>query len=171
MEALIRRLPKAELHLHIEGSLEPELMFELAARNRIAVPYRSAAEVREAYEFDDLQAFLDIYYQAMSVLRTERDFEDLMTAYLDRAVDDGVRHAEIFFDPQAHTDRGTSLATVVDGLATGQEARADRISSTLILCFLRHLPAEAALETLESAEPFLDRIDGVGLDSSEAGFP
>lgn len=171
MEALIRRLPKTELHLHIEGSLEPELMFALAARNGIDLPYRSAAEVRAAYEFDDLQAFLDIYYQAMGVLRTERDFEDLMTAYLDRAVDDGVRHAEIFFDPQAHTERGVDMATVVEGLAAGQEERADRISSTLILCFLRHLRPEAALETLEAARPFLDRIDGVGLDSSEAGHP
>ena len=171
MDALIRRLPKAELHLHIEGSLEPELMFELGKRNGVDLPYRSAAEVREAYEFEDLQSFLDIYYQAMGVLRTERDFEDLMTAYLDRAIADGVRHAEIFFDPQAHAENGIAMETVIGGLVAGGGARADRISSSLILCFLRHLPAEAALETLTLAAPFVDQLAGVGLDSSEAGFP
>ncbi|MEZ4647779.1 MAG: adenosine deaminase [Candidatus Eisenbacteria bacterium] len=171
MREFIRRLPKAELHLHIEGSLEPELMFELAGRNRIDLPYRSTEEVREAYDFRDLQSFLDVYYQAMNVLRTERDFADLMTAYLDRAAEDGVKHAEIFFDPQAHTARGISLGAVIDGLTAGQTAKESKISSKLILSFLRHLPAQAALETLDAAVPFLDRIDGVGLDSSEAGFP
>ena len=171
MERFVTRLPKAELHLHIEGSLEPELMFELGRRNRVDLPYRNAAEVRAAYEFDDLQSFLDIYYQAMSVLRTERDFEELMVAYLDRAAADGVRHAEIFFDPQAHQERGVDLATVVNGLAAGQAARTGQVSSLLILCFLRHLPAEAALDTLEAARPHLDLIAGVGLDSSEVGFP
>ncbi|MCP3988347.1 MAG: adenosine deaminase [Actinomycetia bacterium] len=171
MDELIRRLPKAELHLHIEGSLEPELMFDLGKRNGVELPYRSAAEVRMAYEFDDLQSFLDIYYQAMGVLRTERDFEELMTAYLDRAIADGVRHTEIFFDPQAHAENGIGMETVINGLVAGGEARSDQISSGLILCFLRHLPAEAAVETLALAAPFIEHIDGVGLDSSEVGFP
>jgi adenosine deaminase len=171
MDDLIRRLPKAELHLHIEGTLEPELMFALAERNGVDIPFASPDEVRAAYEFEDLQSFLDIYYQATAVLRTEADFRDLMVAYLDRAAADGVRRAEIFFDPQAHTERGIDIATVIAGLAAGQEDRRDAVSTGLILCFLRHLPAEAAVAILREAEPHRDRLLGVGLDSSEAGFP
>lgn len=173
MEELIRALPKAELHIHIEGTLEPEMMFELAARNGVALRFASVEEVRAAYAFTDLQSFLDIYYEGMAVLQTERDFHDLARAYFERAHADGVRHAELFFDPQAHTERGVALETVLNGLhAAMEEARADLgITSMLILCFLRHLPAEAAMATLEEALPFRDRIAGVGLDSSEAGHP
>ena len=173
MEELIRALPKAELHIHIEGTLEPEMMFELAARNGVALRFGSVEEVREAYAFTDLQSFLDIYYEGMAVLQTERDFQDLARAYFERAHADGVRHAELFFDPQAHTERGVPFATVINGLhAAIEEARADLgITSLLILCFLRHLPAEAAMATLEEALPFRDRIAAVGLDSSEAGHP
>ena len=173
MEELIRALPKAELHIHIEGTLEPEMMFELAARNGVALRFGSVEEVRAAYAFTDLQSFLDIYYEGMAVLQTERDFQDLARAYFERARADGVRHAELFFDPQAHTERGVPFATVVNGLhAAIEEARADLgITSMLILCFLRHLPAEAAMATLEEALPFRDRIAAVGLDSSEAGHP
>ena len=173
MEELIRALPKAELHIHIEGTLEPEMMFELAARNGVALRYGSVEEVRAAYEFSDLQSFLDIYYEGMAVLQTERDFQDLARAYFERAHADGVRHAELFFDPQAHTGRGVPFETVINGLhAAIEEAGADLgISASLILCFLRHLPASDAMATLEEALPFLDRIEGVGLDSSEAGYP
>ena len=173
MEELIRALPKAELHIHIEGTLEPEMMFELAARNGVALRYGSVEEVRAAYEFSDLQSFLDIYYEGMAVLRTERDFQDLARAYFERAHADGVRHAELFFDPQAHTGRGVPFETVINGLhAAIEEAGADLgISASLILCFLRHLPASDAMATLEEALPFLDGIEGVGLDSSEAGYP
>ena len=173
MEELIRALPKAELHIHIEGTLEPEMMFELAARNGVALRYGSVEEVRAAYEFSDLQSFLDIYYEGMAVLRTERDFQDLARAYFERAHADGVRHAELFFDPQAHTGRGVPFETVINGLhAAIEEAGADLgISASLILCFLRHLPASDAMATLEESLPFLDRIEGVGLDSSEAGYP
>ena len=173
MEDFIRALPKAELHIHIEGTLEPEMMFDLAARNGVALRYDSVEEVRAAYSFSDLQSFLDIYYEGMAVLRTERDFRDLAHAYFERAHADGVRHAELFFDPQAHTGRGVPFETVVNGLhAAIDEARAGLgISASLILCFLRHLPASEAMATLEEALPFLDRIDAVGLDSSEAGFP
>lgn len=173
MEELIRALPKAELHIHIEGALEPEMMFELAARNGVPMRYDSVEEVRAAYAFTDLQSFLDIYYEGMAVLRTERDFRDLARAYFERAHADGVRHAELFFDPQAHTARGVPFETVVNGLhAAIEEARAGLgISALLILCFLRHLPAEQAMATLEDALPFLDRIAAVGLDSSEAGHP
>ena len=171
MEPFVRGLPKAELHVHIEGTLEPELMFELAARNDVALPYRSVEEVRAAYEFEDLQSFLDIYYRAAAVLRTEDDFADLMSAYLTRAAADGVRHAEIFFDPQTHTERGIDVGTVVRGLVRAQEDAAPGITSTLILCFLRHLPSETAVEVFEEARPFLDHIQGVGLDSGEAGNP
>ncbi len=173
MEELIRALPKAELHIHIEGTLEPEMMFELAARNGVALRFGSVEEVRAAYAFTDLQSFLDIYYEGMAVLQTERDFHDLARAYFARAHADGVRHAELFFDPQAHTERGVPFETVLNGLhAAMEEARTDLgITSMLILCFLRHLPAEAAMATLEEALPFLDRIAGVGLDSSEAGHP
>ncbi len=171
MEEFIRGLPKAELHVHIEGTLEPELMMELAARNDVETPFGSVEEARNAYDFDDLQSFLDIYYAAAQVLQTKQDFADLMTAYLDRAVADSVRHAEIFFDPQTHTERGIDIGVVIEGLADGQAARAVEISSTLILCFLRHLPADAAVATLESARPYLDYFAGVGLDSSESGYP
>ena len=166
-------LPKAELHLHIEGSLEPEQMFALAKRNRIAIPFASVEEIRAAYSFSKLQDFLDIYYQGAGVLRTEEDFRDLATAYFDRAGADHVRHAEIFFDPQTHTDRGIPFQVVADGLLAGMaDAQAKHgLSSKLILCFLRHLDEEAAFATLAAAEPWLDRIVGIGLDSSEVGHP
>ena len=164
-------LPKAELHVHIEGTLEPELMFEIGRRNGMSLPYPTVEAAKAAYDFEDLQSFLDIYYLGAGVLRTEQDFADLMTAYLQRAIADGVRHAEIFFDPQTHTERGVDIGVVIHGLAQGQRALADQISSSLILCFLRHLPPDAAVSTLEAAEPFLDHIVGVGLDSSERAFP
>ena len=171
--AFIAGLPKAELHLHIEGSLEPELMFELARRNGIAIPFASVAEVRAAYAFSNLQDFLDIYYQGMGVLQTEQDFYDLTAAYLARANADAVRHVEIFFDPQGHTERGVAFATAIGGITRAlDDARTrDGISSRLIMCFLRHLSEAAADATLDEALPFLDRIDGVGLDSSEVGHP
>ena len=171
MEDLVRGLPKAELHVHIEGTLEPELMFELGERNGVALPYGSVEEVRAAYEFDDLQSFLDIYYQAATVLRTEEDFADLMSAYLARAAADGVRHAEIFFDPQTHTERGIDVGTVVRGFERARRSAAPEVTSTLILCFLRHLSSESAVNVFEQARPFLDHIQGVGLDSGEAGNP
>ncbi|SJZ34930.1 adenosine deaminase [Marinactinospora thermotolerans DSM 45154] len=166
-------IPKAELHLHIEGTLEPELAFELAERNGIELPFDSVEELRRAYSFTDLQSFLDLYYALMSVLRTEQDFADLAAAYLERAAAQGVRHAEIFFDPQAHTSRGVAIGTVVTGLARALEdaERSLGISSRLILCFLRDRPAEEAMETLESARPHLHAITGVGLDSAEIGNP
>lgn len=166
-------LPKAELHLHIEGSLEPELMFALAKRNGIDIPYASVEEVRAAYSFSRLQDFLDIYYAGANVLREAEDFRDLATAYFDRIAADNVRHAEIFFDPQTHTDRGISFDTVMQGLLAGMDDAKARhgITSKLILCFLRHLDEDAAFATLEAAEPWLDSIEGVGLDSSEVGHP
>jgi adenosine deaminase len=166
-------LPKAELHLHIEGTLEPELMFELARRNGVTIPYANVEEVRAAYSFTRLQDFLDIYYRGADVLRTEADFRDLAIAYFDRAAADNVRHAEIFFDPQTHTDRGVPFDTVMDGLLAGMadaEAR-HGLTSRLILCFLRHLDEEAAFATLSMAEPWLEQIAAVGLDSSEVGNP
>lgn len=173
LDAFIRGLPKAELHLHLEGSLEPELMFELARRNGVEIPFASVDEVRAAYSFSNLQDFLDIYYQGARVLLTEQDFHDLTFAYMTRAYADGVVHAEVFFDPQTHTDRGVPMATVVGGIAGALDAAHAQLGMTsrLILCFLRHLPEANAFETLKQAEPFLDRIHGVGLDSSEAGFP
>lgn len=173
LATFIAGLPKAELHLHIEGSLEPELMFALAERNRIEIPFKSIEDVRAAYSFSNLQDFLDIYYAGANVLRTEADFRDLALAYFDRAAADGVVHAEIFFDPQTHTDRGIAFGTVIEGLLAGMaEAEAKHgLTSKLILCFLRHLSEEAAFETLAQAEPWLDRIAGVGLDSSEVGHP
>ncbi len=172
-DAFITGLPKAELHLHIEGSLEPELMVALARRNRIAIPYASVEEVRAAYSFSKLQDFLDIYYAGAAVLRTEEDFRDLALAYFDRAAADGVVHAEIFFDPQTHTDRGIPFDVVAAGLFAGMaEAEAKHgLTSKLILCFLRHLDEDAAFATFRQAEPWLDRIAGVGLDSSEVGHP
>lgn len=172
-EDYIAGLPKAELHLHIEGSLEPEMMFALARRNRVAIPFASVEEVRAAYSFTRLQDFLDIYYAGADVLRTEEDFRDLAAAYFDRAAADSVRHTEIFFDPQTHTARGIPFATVANGLLAAMREAGDRhgISSQLILCFLRHLDEDAAFATLAEAEPWLDRIAGVGLDSSELGHP
>jgi adenosine deaminase len=172
-ESAIARLPKVELHLHIEGSLEPELLFALAERNGVKLPYASVEEVRAAYDFSDLQSFLNIYYAGACVLLKEQDFYDLTWAYLLRCQEDEVCHTEIFFDPQTHTDRGVAFETVVDGisraLADGREQLG--ISSHLILCFLRHLSAGAAMETLEQALPYRDRIIAVGLDSSEKGHP
>ncbi len=165
-------LPKAELHLHIEGTLEPELMFELARRNGVALPYASAEAVRRAYQFTNLQSFLDVYYRACSVLIHERDFYELTAAYLARARAQGVRHVEIFFDPQTHTGRGVPLATVVGGIDRAlAEARQVGITSQLIMCFLRDLPAEDAMATLEQAMAHRDVIFGVGLDSAEVGHP
>lgn len=171
--ALVARLPKAELHLHLEGSLEPELMFDLAQRNGIAIPYASVEEIRAAYEFSNLQDFLDIYYVGMNVLQTVEDFYDLTRAYLQRVHADNVRHVEVFFDPQGHTDRGIAFKTVIEGITRAlDDAEAEwGMTHKLILCFLRHLSEEAAFETLEQAMPHLDRIDGVGLDSSEMGHP
>ncbi len=168
-----RGLPKAELHLHIEGTLEPELMFELARRNGVPLPYASVDDVRRAYIFSDLQSFLDIYYAGCRVLLKEQDFYDLTWAYLTRAVSQGVRHAEIFFDPQTHTDRGVPFESVVTGIRRALhdgEARF-RITSGLIMCFLRHLSADAATRTLHEALPFKKWILAVGLDSSEVGHP
>ncbi|MDH6709993.1 adenosine deaminase [Kitasatospora sp. MAA19] len=166
-------LPKAELHLHIEGTLEPELAFALAARNAVALPYAGTEELRAAYSFSDLQSFLDLYYALMAVLRTEEDFADLADAYLARAAGQGVRHAEIFFDPQAHTARGVPLGVVVDGLTRALARSEERygISTRLIMCFLRDESAESALETFEAARPYFDRIAGIGLDSAEVGHP
>jgi adenosine deaminase len=168
-----RRLPKAELHLHIEGSLEPELMMALAARNAVALPFKSVEEARAAYRFSRLQDFLDIYYQGMSVLRTEEDFFDLAIAYLNRARADNVRHAEIFFDPQGHTARGVPFDVAISGLLTALDLSVAQFGMTtkLILCFLRHLSEEEAFATLKEAEPWLDRIEAVGLDSTELGHP
>ena len=173
LSAFIAGLPKAELHLHIEGSLEPELMFELAQRNWVAIPFDSVEAVRAAYDFSNLQDFLDIYYAGANVLLTRQDFEDLAFAYFKRVAADNVRHAEIFFDPQTHTDRGVPFGVVVEGLIAGMErARAEfGITSGLILCFLRHLSEEEAFATLAMAEPYLHHFIGVGLDSSEVGHP
>jgi len=173
LATFIRGLPKAELHLHIEGSLEPEQMFEFARRNHVALPFASVEDVRAAYAFSNLQDFLDIYYQGAGVLLTEQDFHDLAMAYFRRAAADGARHVELFFDPQTHTDRGLPFAVAADGLLSGM-AEAERslgVTSKLILCFLRHLDEDAAFATLKAAEPWLDRIVGVGLDSSEVGHP
>jgi adenosine deaminase len=173
LASFIRRLPKAELHVHIEGTLEPEMMFELAQRNDIDLPFDSVDAIREAYEFTSLQSFLDIYYQGAAVLVTEQDFYELMVAYLERAHADGVRRAEIFFDPQTHTGRGIEFAVFMDGFSRAIDDAAARwgISVGLIMCFLRHLPPEEAVETLYLAESFVDRLIGVGLDSSEVGNP
>src|SRR4051812_27895157 len=173
LDPFIAGLPKAELHIHIEGSLEPELMFELARRNGVDIPFASVEEVRAAYSFSNLQDFLDIYYQGAAVLQTAEDFRDLAAAYFDRAAADNVVHCEIFFDPQTHTDRGIPFDVVMEGLLAGMDEAQARhgISSKLILCFLRHLDEEAAFATLRQAEKWLDRIEAVGLDSSELGHP
>lgn len=173
LEALITRLPKAELHLHLEGSLEPEQLMQFAARNKVDIPFRTLEEVRAAYEFSNLQDFLDIYYQGMSVLQTEEDFRDLTNAYLDRCKADNVRHVEVFFDPQGHTTRGLPIAVpfagIVAGLCDGEEKHG--ISWRLIPNFLRHLSEEDAFTCLTEMEPHLGDITGVGLDSSELGHP
>lgn len=166
-------LPKAELHLHIEGTLEPELAFALARRNGIALPYADEDALRRAYSFADLQSFLNLYYALMAVLRTEDDFADLAHAYLARAKEQGVRHAEIFFDPQAHTARGVPIGTVINGLARALDGAEEAygISTRLIMCFLRDESAESALATFEAARPHLHRLTAVGLDSAEVGHP
>jgi adenine deaminase len=172
-DEFLRRMPKAELHIHVEGSLEPEMMFEIAARNGVRLRHGSVEELRQAYDFADLQSFLDLYYEGMRVLLYERDFYDLTLAYLRRSATQGVRHAEIFFDPQAHTNRGVAFETAITGihraLLKGESTLG--VSSHLILCFLRHLSADEATETLRQALPYKDWIVGVGLDSSEAGHP
>ena len=173
MKSFIHGLPKAELHIHIEGSLEPELMPELATRNGVQLPFASVAEVRQAYEFTDLQSFLDVYYEGARVLVTEQDFYDLAHAYLQTAAAQNVRHVEIFFDPQTHTERGVSFEAVITGLRRAlDDAESEwNLSSKLIPCFLRHLSLDAAMETLDYAVPFRDWITAVGLDSSELGHP
>ena len=170
---LLRAMPKAELHMHIEGSLEPELIFALAQRNQVRLRYQSVAELRAAYAFTDLQSFLDIYYAGASVLQQPQDFYDMAWAYFQKAKADNVVHAEIFFDPQTHTARKVSMRTVITGLhrACVDAQTQLGISSSLILCFLRHLSEEEAFETLEEAWPYKDKFIGVGLDSSERGHP
>jgi len=173
MKEFIAGLPKAELHLHLEGSLEPEQMFEIAKRNQIDIPFRTIEEVKQAYQFSNLQDFLDIYYTGMKVLIEERDFYELTEAYLRKVAASNTRHVEVFFDPQGHTERGIKFETVLNGIATALDVvgKELNISYRLIMCFLRHLSEDSALETLNEAKPYLDKIDGVGLDSSELGNP
>ena len=173
MKDLIAKLPKAELHLHIEGSLEPELMFSLAQKNTISLPYKTIEEVKHAYNFTSLQSFLDIYYAGANVLINESDFFDLTWAYLLRCHAQNICHTEIFFDPQTHTSRGIAFKTVIDGITKALQKGEQElgISSFLIMCFLRHLSEENAFETLKASLPFKDKIIGVGLDSSEVGHP
>ena len=173
MKEFIEQLPKAELHIHIEGSLEPELMFQLAQRNQIKLPYESVAQVQAAYQFHNLESFLEIYYAGAQVLVTEEDFYDLTRAYLEQAVSQNIRHVEIFFDPQTHTERGIAFETVFAGIHQAlREAKRDfNLSSHLILCFLRHLSAEAAIATLTQALPYREHIIAVGLDSAERNNP
>ena len=170
---LIQALPKAELHVHIEGTFEPELMFAIAQRNQIQIPYQSIEEVKQAYNFHNLQSFLDIYYAGANVLIHEQDFYDLAWAYFEKCAEDHVMHTEIFFDPQTHTDRGVEFSTVIQGLKRACKDAEQKwgISSHLIMCFLRHLSEEAAFETLAQALAYKDHIIGVGLDSSEVGHP
>ena len=170
---LFAKLPKAELHLHIEGSFEPELMFEIAQRNGVDLPYATVEELRKAYDFSNLQDFLDIYYQGMGVLLKEQDYYDLTWAYLNRVHADNVRHVEIFFDPQGHTERGVAFETVITGIRNALEDGREKlgISYRLIMSFLRHLSEEDAFACLEEAKPFMDWIHGIGLDSSEKGNP
>ncbi len=172
-QELIQNLPKAELHIHIEGSFEPELMFEIASRNNVNLAYDSIESLKSAYQFTQLQDFLDIYYQGMSALHTEQDFYDLTMAYMQQCKRDNVVHAEIFFDPQGHTHRGVEFATVIDGIhgALVDTEQNLGISSHLIMCFLRHLDEEDAFKTLEQSLPYRDKIIGVGLDSTELGNP
>ncbi|MDA0108375.1 adenosine deaminase [Vibrio sp. La 4.2.2] len=173
MNAFIQDLPKVELHLHIEGSLEPELLFKLAQRNGISLPYASPEALRTAYDFEDLQSFLDIYYQGANALISEQDFYDLTWAYLERCKADNVIHTEIFFDPQTHTERGIAFETVIKGIhrALQDGETTLGITSQIIMCFLRHLSEDSAIETLKQALPHKDLIVGVGLDSSEQGHP
>ena len=173
MQSFIQNIPKAELHLHIEGSLEPELMFALGQRNNIALPFNSVEEVRAAYKFTNLQTFLDIYYQGANVLVKEQDFYDMTWAYLQKCREQNIVHTEIFFDPQTHTDRGISFETVINGIHHALKDAEELYGMTtgLIMCFLRHLSGEAAMETLEMALPYKDKLIGVGLDSSEQGHP
>ncbi|GAB3443080.1 adenosine deaminase [Massilia solisilvae] len=166
---IVERMPKAELHIHIEGSLEPELIFAMAQRNGVSLAYPSVEALRQAYAFTDLQSFLDIYYAGASVLLTEQDFYDMTAAYLARAHADNVRHAEIFFDPQTHTARGVPFETVINGIS--RACHDSPVSAQLIMCFLRHLSEEEAIATLEDAAPHRDKFIGVGLDSSEVGHP
>ncbi len=174
-KSFIQNLPKAELHLHLEGSLEPEMLMELALKNRIDIPFDTVDDIKKAYQFKELQDFLDIYYAGMGVLQTEQDFYDLTTAYLKRCHEDGVVHTEVFFDPQGHTARGLAFRVAADGIckALSDGEKTFGISSFLIMCFLRHLPEEDAFQTLETAQPYFDdgRMIGVGLDSSEVGNP
>ncbi len=173
LRELVVSLPKAELHVHLEGTLEPELMFAIGSRNGVPLPYPDVAAARAAYDFDDLQAFLDLYYAGTAVLLHEEDFYDLTYAYLERAHADGVVHVEPFFDPQAHTDRGIDFGTVVNGISRALHDGEARLGIThrLIMCWLRHLSEAAALDTWAQAQPFLSMIDGVGLDSGEQGNP
>lgn len=173
LRKVLQHMPKAELHMHIEGSLEPELIFALAKRNGVTLNYASVEELRRAYAFTDLQSFLDIYYAGASVLLTEQDFYDMAWAYLQRAHADNVRHTEMFFDPQTHTERGVAFETVINGLhrAVQDAATQWNMSGALIMCFLRHLSEEEAFATLEQALPHRDKFIGVGLDSSERGHP
>lgn len=173
LNSLIHSLPKAELHLHIEGTFEAELMFEIAQRNDVSLPYDSVDEIRAAYDFENLQSFLDLYYAGATVLQTRRDFYDLTWAYLEKMQTENVRHVEIFFDPQTHTERGVEFSEVIEGIGQALDDAPGRLgmSSRLILCFLRHLSEEAAFETLEQALPYKSRIAAVGLDSAEAGQP
>jgi adenosine deaminase len=173
LPALLRAMPKAELHIHIEGSLEPELIFALARRNNVALAYPTVDALRAAYAFTDLQSFLDIYYAGASVLLKEDDFYDMAMAYFERAAADHVVHTELFFDPQTHTDRGVPFKTVIDGLsrACAQAGRLYGIDASLIMCFLRHLSEDAAFATLEESLPYRDKFIGVGLDSGERGNP
>lgn len=169
LREIVQQMPKAELHIHIEGSLEPELIFDLAQRNGVQLAYSSVETLRDAYAFTDLQSFLDIYYAGASVLLHEQDFYDMTAAYLARAAADQVRHTELFFDPQTHTARGVPMSSVVNGI--WRACQDSPVSATLIMCFLRHLSEDDALATLEQALPHLDKIIGVGLDSSERGHP
>jgi adenosine deaminase len=173
LSAFIAGLPKAELHVHIEGTLEPEMMLAFSRRNRIALAFKTVEEIRSAYRFTSLQGFLDLYYQGAAVLRTEEDFYDLTKAYLAKARADGVLHAEVFFDPQTHLSRGVPFSEVANGMLKAMaDAEAELgLTTQLILCFLRHLTEEEAFQTLAAADPWLDRIAGVGLDSSELGHP
>lgn len=173
MKEYIQKLPKAELHLHIEGSFEPELMFQIAKRNAISIPFSSVEELRKAYNFGNLQDFLNIYYQGAQVLQTEEDFFDLTYAYYLKAKEENIVHTEIFFDPQTHTDRGVPFDTVIRGIHRAMEKARQELglSTELIMCFLRHLDEESAFQTLENALEYKDLIIGVGLDSSELGNP
>ena len=173
LERLIRGMPKVELHLHLEGTLEPDLVFALAERNRITLPFSDVEELRSAYEFDDLQSFLDLYYQGAAVLQTERDFYEMTRAYVTRAHGDHVRHAEVFFDPQTHTARGVPFAEVITGIrrALDEAERSLGVTSRLLMCFLRDRTVESAEETLDQALPFGGWLTAVGLDSAEVGNP